>query len=50
MTTVPMLASALETPMIESFVADMPIAKRATLGALDEAELAAIIALANRER
>jgi beta-glucosidase len=50
MTKVPMLAAARESPMIETFVADMPIAKLAMLGALDDAEVAEVIALANRAR
>jgi beta-glucosidase len=47
---VPLLASALDSPMIETFVADMPIAKLVMLGALDEAELGEIITIANRPR
>ena len=48
MAKVPLLASALESPMIEAFVADMPIAKLVMLGALDDGELDEIIATVNR--
>ena len=41
---VPLFAAALDSPMIEAFVGDMPIAKLVMLGALDEAELDEIIA------
>ena len=46
--TVPLLASAIDSPMMESFVADMPIAKLVMLGALDDGELDEIIATVNR--
>jgi beta-glucosidase len=47
---VPLLASALESAELGMFVANMPIAKLVMLGALDEAELAEIIATANGAR
>ena len=47
---VPLFAAALDSPMIEAFVGDMPIAKLVMLGALDEGELGELIALANRPR
>jgi beta-glucosidase len=50
MATVPLLASAAESAMLETFVADMPIAKLVMLGALGHAELDQIIAAANRAR
>ena len=50
MAGVPLLSAALDSPMIEAFVADMPIAKLAMLGALEERELDELSALANRER
>ena len=46
--TVPLLASAIDSPMMESFVADMPIAKLVMLGALDDGELDEVIATVNR--
>ena len=46
--TVPLLASATDSPMLETFVADMPIAKLVMLGALDDGELDEIIATVNR--
>jgi beta-glucosidase len=45
---VPLLASATDSPMMETFVADMPIAKLVMLGALGDAELDQIIAAVNR--
>jgi beta-glucosidase len=47
---VPVLASVLDAPTLDTFVADMPIAKLVMLGALDEAGLGELIALANRTR
>jgi beta-glucosidase len=50
MASVPLLASALESPMIETFVADMPIVKLVMLGALEDDELDELIATVNRAR
>ena len=48
MATVPLLASATDSPMIDAFVGDMPIAKLVMLGALEDGELDEIIATVNR--
>ena len=45
---VPLFASATDSPMMDSFVGDMPIAKLVMLGALEDGELDELIATVNR--
>jgi beta-glucosidase len=47
MARVPLLASALDSPLFDTFIGDMPIAKLVMLGALDDGELDEIIATVN---
>jgi beta-glucosidase len=50
MAKVPLLASALDSPLFETFIGDMPIAKLVMLGALEQGELDDIISAANQPR